>query len=95
MPTTITVEDDTLERFNRLKGELEDSQTGSPAHNHDSFLNALLDTWEQTGDGGLGSNYEEIADQIAESVDGGMSFEDTKNACAAALREELPEGAFQ
>jgi len=47
--TTLTVSDETLERFGSLKSELDDVQTDCPNHTNESFLNALLDTWEQVG----------------------------------------------
>jgi len=49
--TTITVQEDTLERFNQQKRALEGVQDG-PDHNADSFLNALMDTWDASGDAG-------------------------------------------
>jgi len=50
MPTTITVKDSTLERFKRLKGELDDKQN-APNHTNESFLQSLMDTWEAADDG--------------------------------------------
>jgi len=45
--TTITVTTSTLDRFNELRADLNDNQPDCPDHNADSFVNALLDTWEQ------------------------------------------------
>jgi hypothetical protein len=49
--TTITVDESTLERFKATKRSLDAEQDGVPDHSADSFLNALLDTWEAAGDG--------------------------------------------
>jgi chromosome segregation ATPase len=48
--TSISVTARTLERFNDAKADLNDAQSDVPDHNADSFLNALLDTWEQVGE---------------------------------------------
>lgn len=45
--TTITVHDETLERFKDLKRELNENHPESPDHSAESFLNALLDTWDR------------------------------------------------
>jgi len=44
--TTITVEDSTLTRFKETKAKLDNQQDSVPDHSADSFLNALLDTWD-------------------------------------------------
>lgn len=48
--TTLSVDPSTLERFKDVKAELDDQQS-APDHTADSFLNALLDTWEAADDG--------------------------------------------
>lgn len=48
--TTITVEENTLERFKAMKRDLDMSQAG-PDHTADTFLNALMDTWEAADEG--------------------------------------------
>lgn len=45
--TTITIDGDTLDRFKERKDELDDAQPDVPDHSANSFLNALLDTWER------------------------------------------------
>jgi hypothetical protein len=47
--TTLTVSDDTLDRFRDAKGELDDLQPDVPDHTNETFLQALLDTWERVG----------------------------------------------
>lgn len=77
MPTTITVEGDTLERFNELKRELDEIQADVPDHNADSFLKCLMDTYEAAQDGHYGepndpltlSEVAEIAEQLQEQID--------------------------
>lgn len=66
MPTTITVEDSTLERFKQLKAEL-DEQQDAPDHTNESFLQALMDTWEAADDGYYS---EPSADIIAKELEG-------------------------
>lgn len=64
MPTTITVEDATLQRFKRLKKQL-DEQQDAPDHTNESFLKALMDTWEAADDGYYSEpSAEEIAEQL-------------------------------
>lgn len=48
--TTLSVNESTLERFKEQKGWADDAQPNSPDHTADSFLNALLDTWERVGE---------------------------------------------
>jgi len=69
-PTTITVDEQTLARFKSLKAELDEAQPDVHDHSADSFLPALLDTWEAAEDG----YYEEpsadaIADQLRQEID--------------------------
>ena len=70
MTTTISVEDKTLERFRDLKAELDDRQDGVPDHTADSFMWALMDTWEAADEGNYSSDdtladADEIADAVA------------------------------
>lgn len=58
--TTITIQDETLERFKQLKAELDDEQN-APDHSADSFLNGLLDTWQAVENG----HYEDAIDSEA------------------------------
>ena len=62
--TTLTVKDGTAERFKQLKAELDGVQD-APDHTHDTFLNALLDTYE-AAENGL---YENADDQSPSSPD--------------------------
>jgi hypothetical protein len=73
MTTTISVKSDTLARFHELKDELDDAQDGVPDHTADSFLSALLDTWEAAGEGYYASNDtlvepDDVADAVADRV---------------------------
>lgn len=45
--TTISVGDQTLERFKKLKSNLDEAQSDVPDHTNESFLMALMDTWER------------------------------------------------
>jgi len=81
MATTITVDDTTLERFKKLKQELDDAQA-TPNHTADSFLSCLMDTYEAVEDGHYGepndpltlSEVDEIADQLKEQI-GNLAFQ--------------------
>ena len=71
MTTTISVEGKTLERFRDLKAELDDRQDGVPDHTADSFMSALMDTWEAADEGNYSSDdtladADEIADAVGE-----------------------------
>ena len=68
--TTITVHDDTLERFKAAKAVLNESQPDCPDHSNESFLNTLLDTWEVEGDT---ENVGEIAENAVELFQEQMS----------------------
>ena len=69
MTTTISVEDKTLERFRDLKAELDDRQDGAPDHTADSFMWALMDTWEAADEGCYSSDDTLVdADEIADAV---------------------------
>lgn len=67
--TSLTIQHDTLERFNAMKDELDAAQTDMPDHNADSFLNALLDTWEAQHDGLYETNTEEIIHALRSELD--------------------------
>ena len=69
MTTTISVEGQTLERFHDLKQDLDDEQDGVPDHTADSFLWALMDTWEAADEGYYASDdtladVSDLADQL-------------------------------
>ena len=72
--TTITVDESTLHRFKAVKSMLEDIQDKSPDHSADSFLNVLMDTFEEVYDGdhepgdGTGVDESEIAQQVVEDL---------------------------
>jgi len=63
--TTITISDERLERFKQLKAELDEQQPDVPDHSADSFLAALMDTWEAAEDGYYS---EPSADEIAKQL---------------------------
>lgn len=66
--TTITVQEQTLERFKRLKNEL-DEQQDAPDHTNELFLQALMDTWEAAGDGYYDNpDAEAIAEQLKNEI---------------------------
>lgn len=66
--TTITVDERTLERFKSLKRELDNEQDSVPDHTADSFVNALLDTWEAADDGYYDVDAGEIAEQLKNEI---------------------------
>ena len=68
--TTITVQESTLERFKELKAELEEHQSSCPDHTADSFLSALLDTWEAADEGYYDNPAEEITNALRAEIDG-------------------------
>lgn len=66
--STITIQDSTLERFNQLKEELSEQQE-APDHTAETFLNALLDTWEAAENGYYSDpSAEEIAEQLKDEI---------------------------
>ena len=67
MATTITVDENTHQRFRELKRELDDRQDGVPEHTSDSFLSALMDTWEAADEDYYTSNDE--LDEVSELLD--------------------------
>lgn len=71
--TTLSVDERTHERFNELKAELDEEQD-APDHTADSFLSALLDTWDATDDDSydqpLPDDTDALAEQIADRVAG-------------------------
>ena len=80
MATTISMGESTLERFKQLKAELDDVQD-APDHTNESFLKALMDTWEAADDGYYSDpSAEEIAEELKGEIDtaafnGGISDE--------------------
>jgi len=66
--TTISVSERTLERFKSLKRELDNEQDSVPDHTADSFLNALLDTWEAADNGYYEYDAEAIAEQLKDEI---------------------------
>jgi len=67
--TTITVSDERLERFKQLKAELDEQQSDVPDHSADSFLAALMDTWEAAEDGYYSEpSADEIAEQLKDEI---------------------------
>lgn len=96
--TTITVQDKTLQRFKQLKQELDDVQN-APDHSADSFLKALMDTWDAVEDGYYGepsdpltfSEVDEIANQLVEGVESmNVQLEATeRRKIAREVAEEL------
>jgi len=64
--TTITVDESTLARFKQLKAELNEYQDSVPDHTADSFLAALMDTWEAAEDGYYSDGNSDIAEQLDE-----------------------------
>lgn len=83
--TTLTVSDETLERFRSIKAELDDIQSDCPDHTNESFLNALLDTWEQVGRV-PGDGPETITDALA---DGEVAIIGTEHALVDELAGRL------
>ena len=67
MATTITVDENTHQRFRELKRNLDGRQDGVPEHTSDSFLSALMDTWE-AADGGYYTSNDEL-DEVSELLD--------------------------
>lgn len=62
--TTITVQEETLERFRGLKADVPDGQT-EPEPNSDFFIRMLMDEWEGDGDARhTGEDVGEIAEQL-------------------------------
>jgi len=94
--TTLTVEESTLERFKSLKRELDSRQDSVPDHTSNSFLAALLDTWEATDETKATPEEDVTVEQIREQLDtDAPNYDDVKQACRAAIREDLPERKLQ
>jgi hypothetical protein len=98
MATTITVEDDTLERFNRLKVELDTNQPDVPNHSSDSFLKCLMDTYDAAQEGHYGepndpltlSKVDEIAEQLqAECECEPVDYAEVENRVEKALERVM------
>lgn len=89
--TTLTVDEATHERFRQLKRNLNDVQD-APDHTTDSFLSALMDTWDNAGDpGDLAAVAPEafakaLAAELREAESG---THDTDTAALADLRDAL------
>jgi len=67
--TTITVDESTLERFKTLKEEHSEEQPETPEHTADTFLHALMDTWEHAkGNTFTQSPAEEIAKELQDEL---------------------------
>jgi chaperonin cofactor prefoldin len=89
--TSISVEESTRDRFNRLKAEL-DEQQNAPDHTANSFLSALLDTWEAVDDGHYQDvNADLIADELKQEIDSltfdGAVFKDEAERIMARIDE--------
>jgi hypothetical protein len=67
--TTLSVDESTLERFKHIKQELDEVQKGVPDHSADSFLNALLDTWEAADDGYYEVDTQELVKELTGRMD--------------------------
>ena len=65
--TTITVSEQTLERFKSLKAELNEQQ-GPPDQTNESFLHALMDTWEAASNGYYDDDRDDVT-HMAEQLD--------------------------
>jgi len=78
MATTITVESDTLERFNRLKENTGDDEI--PELSSDQFLKSLLDAWEENDESIYGSlevsvtNIDELQERL-DAMDEAMEYQ--------------------
>lgn len=75
--TTITVDEPTLRRFKQLKDDLDEQQPDVPNHTADTFLHALMDTWEAADEGYYS---EPSADAIAEQLKDELSMVDEPTA---------------
>ena len=86
--TTITVQPDTLERFNELKAELGEAEPNVPEPSADGFLNSLMDTWEKVDDVGYGDihNVENIGDALGHNE---VAILASDEYTAESLRESI------
>jgi hypothetical protein len=89
--TTISVKQETRDRFNDLKAEL-DEQQNAPDHTANSFLSALLDTWEAVDDDHYQDvNADLIAEELKQEIDSlafdGAVFEDEAERIMARIDE--------
>jgi hypothetical protein len=68
MATTITVEDDTLKRFNALKANTGDDNV--PELSANDFLKSLLDAWEENDEAIYGDQYADVnATELAREIE--------------------------
>jgi hypothetical protein len=87
--TTLTVDESTHERFKKQKAALDDVQD-APDHTTDSFLNALMDTWEASGDPATLAEVapaafaERLVEELPDSESGGK-----------CVFGDVPEGGFE
>lgn len=99
--TTITVSKSTLERFNDLKSDANDSTPGHvPEPNADLFLQSLMDTWDAVDSetdtpvdyGELPAELEAISEQldrIESDAGSDVDYVEIQNRVEAALKEVL------
>lgn len=80
--TSIATRAETLERFNRLKAELNDLNPDDPDHNADSFLNALMDTWEIVG---------EIPEEGPEAITDALADDEVAIVAADGTAQDLAD----
>jgi hypothetical protein len=85
--TTISVSERTLERFKSLKRELDNEQDSVPDHTADSFVNALLDTWEAADDGYYDVDAGEIAEQLQQQLEINVDYAEIETRVERAMRE--------
>ena len=97
MTTTISVDESTLERFRALKREIDEAQSDAPDHTSDSFLWALMDTWD-AADGAqsydeidTGSIVEQLADEFEAKYDDGGDLHADEFAREVARRIDYAE----
>lgn len=84
--TTITVSDTTLERFRSLKADVDDAQDG-PDHSNESFLQALMDTWEAAEDGYYDDSDGVIHEQLDRIESSAQTVEERTNRIEQTLEE--------
>jgi len=68
MVTTITVSDETLERFKSLKSETGDGEAIAELSS-DQFLNSLLDAWEENDKSIYGTPTVEVPQDMRKQLD--------------------------
>lgn len=88
--TSIATRVETLERFNRLKDELNEEQPDAPDHNADSFLNAMMDEWEDRDDdtSGMGvAEYQRLLDRLDRIESAASTTEDRTGSIQNTLEK--------